>query len=209
MQLDVPSEAVEIINASEAPKYKERRRKRKQEVLEITVEAEPTEESLDKSISKRKKRSYKDLNPNSAHSCVGDNVSKVIVEPNISSVNLDLFISFQEYLLISKQFSYHSIEHNNTDTSQQAQLPTTNLLAASPIAEEDAGVDSSPPPLNLEVTSPNQHPESHVEGLENDQSKGNDGQIDTWDSSLDAHTDQHIPRKMPHQWLRSRQPMWL
>ena len=171
MQLDVPFEAVEIINASETSKNKEHRRKRKQEVLEMTVEAAPTEESPDKSISKRKKRSYKDSKPNSAHSCVGDNVSKVIVEPNFSSVNLDLFISFQEYLLIPKQFSYQSIEHSNADTSQQAQLPTIDLLAASPIAEEEAGVESSPPLLNLEVTSPNQHP---------------------GDSSLDAHTDQHI-----------------
>jgi len=92
MQLDAPSEAVEIINASKAPKNKVRRRKRKQEVLEMTVEAAPTEESPDKSISKRKKRSHKDSKPNSAYSCVGDNVSKVIVEPNFSSVNLDSFI---------------------------------------------------------------------------------------------------------------------
>jgi len=92
MQLDAPSEAVEIINASEAPKNKERRRKRKQEVLEMTVEAVPTEESPNKSISKRKKCSHKDSKPNSAHCCIGDNVSKVIVEPNFSSVNLDLFI---------------------------------------------------------------------------------------------------------------------
>jgi len=80
MQLDAPSEAVEIINASEAPKNKERRRKMKQEVLEMTVEAAPTEESPDKTISKRKKRSHKDSKPNNAHSCVDDNVLKVITE---------------------------------------------------------------------------------------------------------------------------------
>jgi len=83
LQLGVPPEDVEIINASEVPKNKERRRKRKQEVLEMTVEATPTEESPDKSISKRRKRRHKDSKPNSAHSCVGDNVSKVIIEPNL------------------------------------------------------------------------------------------------------------------------------
>jgi len=69
----------------------------------MTVEATPTEESPDKLISKRRKRSHKDSKPNSANSCVGDNVSKVIIEPNFSSVNLDLFISFQECLLIFQQ----------------------------------------------------------------------------------------------------------
>ena len=103
MHLGVPPEVVEIINASEAQKNKERRRKRKQEVLEMTVEAMPTEESPDKSISKRKKRSHRDSKPNNAHSCVGDNVLKVIMEPNFSSVNLDLFISCQEFLLIPHQ----------------------------------------------------------------------------------------------------------
>jgi len=42
------------------------------------------------------------------------------------------------------------------------------------------------------VTSPNQHPKSHAEGSENDQSKGNDDPIDAGDSSLDAHTDQQL-----------------
>jgi len=79
LQLGVPREAVEVINAFEAPKNKERRRKRKQEALETTVEATPTEGSPDKSISKRKKRSHKDSKRNSAHSCNGDNVSKVIL----------------------------------------------------------------------------------------------------------------------------------
>jgi len=71
----------------------------------MTVEAAPTEESPDKSISKRKKQSHKDSKPNSTHSCVGDNVSKVIVEPNFSSMNLDLFILFSRILLNTQTIS--------------------------------------------------------------------------------------------------------
>jgi len=41
------------------------------------------------------------------------------------------------------------------------------------------------------VTSPNQHPELHVEDSEKDQSKGDDDRISTGDLNLGAHTDQH------------------
>jgi len=41
-------------------------------------------------------------------------------------------------------------------------------LAASPIAEEEADVESSPSPLNLEVLSSKQRPASHVEDLGQD-----------------------------------------
>jgi len=39
----------------------------------------PTEKSPVKGTTKRRKHAYKDSNPNSAHSYVGDNVSKVII----------------------------------------------------------------------------------------------------------------------------------
>lgn len=80
---DILPEAIEVTTTSEVPKIKERRRKRKQEIQEITVEATPAEGSPDKSTSKRRKRSHKDSKPNIAHSCVGDNVSKVIIESNL------------------------------------------------------------------------------------------------------------------------------
>jgi len=80
--LEVLPETVEAVeDAPEAPKSKERRKKRKQEALGTTTEATPVEESPEKSISNKRKRSHKDSKPNSAHSCVGDNVSKVIIEP--------------------------------------------------------------------------------------------------------------------------------
>jgi len=83
-------------------------------------------------------------------------------------VNLDLLILLQEFFLTSKHFYYQSIKHSNADTSQQTQLPSTDPLAASPILEEEPGVETSPPQENLEVTSPNQHPELHVEGSEDE-----------------------------------------
>jgi len=133
LQLEVLPEAVEVVNAPEAPKNKERRRKRKQEVLEPAVEATPTQGSPDKSFSKRKTRSHKDSKPNNAQSCVGDNVSKVIIELHLIRVDLDSFILCQKYILISKHFSGQSIEHSNADTSQQEQLPSTNLLEHPPL----------------------------------------------------------------------------
>ena len=107
-------------------------------------------------------------------------------------MNLDLLISLQELFLTSKHFYYQSIEHSNADTSQQAQLPSNDLLAESPILEEEPGVETSPPPKNLEVTSPNQHPELHVEGLEEEQSKGDDDRIIAEDSSFDDQEKQYI-----------------
>jgi len=79
-----------------------------------------------------------------------------------------------------------------TDTSQQAQLPSTDLLAASPIVEEEVDVESSPSPLNHEVISPDQRPALHAGDLEKDQSKGGDGQISAGNLNLDASSDQRI-----------------
>jgi len=63
------------------PKDKERRQKRKQEISKTTVETASFEGSPDKaSVKKKRKHGNKDSNPNSAHSCVGDNVSKVYLE---------------------------------------------------------------------------------------------------------------------------------
>ena len=80
LQPDVPPNADEVIEISEIPKTKERRRKREQYVQTTTVEETPLEESLSKAASKKKKRGHKDSRPDIAHSCVGDNTSKVILE---------------------------------------------------------------------------------------------------------------------------------
>jgi len=68
-------EDIEVTTVPEAPKGQESRRKRKQETQNITVEATAADKSPDESSSKRRK--HKDSNPNSAHSHVGDNGSKV------------------------------------------------------------------------------------------------------------------------------------
>jgi len=44
----------------------------------------------------------------------------------------------------------------------------------SPILEEEPGVGTSPPLENLEVTSPNHHPGTPAEGLEEDRSREGD-----------------------------------
>jgi len=62
-----------------------------------------------------------------------------------------------------------SIEYSHADTSQQAQIPSAGLLATSTIAEEEADVESSPSPLNLEVPSSKQRPTFHAEDLGQDQ----------------------------------------
>ena len=102
MQLEVLLETVEAIeDAPGAPKNKERRKKRKQEALgatkalDMTTEKTPVEGSPEKSISKRRERSHKDSKPNNAHSCVGDNVSKVIIDPHLIRVALKPFILCQ------------------------------------------------------------------------------------------------------------------
>jgi len=76
LQLEILPEAIEVTTAPEAPKAQESRRKRKQETQHIVVEATTADESPGKSSSKRQK--HKDSNPNSAHSYVGDNGSKVV-----------------------------------------------------------------------------------------------------------------------------------
>ena len=80
LQPDVSLKADEVIEISEIPKNKERPRKREQDVQTTTVEETPLEESPSKTASKKKKRGHKDSRPNNAHSCVGDNTSKVILE---------------------------------------------------------------------------------------------------------------------------------
>jgi len=73
---EILPEAIEDTTVPEAPKAKESGRKRKQETQKIVVEATIADESPGKSSSKRRK--HKDSNPNSAHSHVGDNGSKVL-----------------------------------------------------------------------------------------------------------------------------------
>jgi len=46
---------------------------------------------------------------------------------------------------------------------------SADLLATSPIVEEEADIESSPSPLNLEVLSPKQRLVSHAEDLRQDQ----------------------------------------
>ena len=75
LQPEILPEAIEVTIAPEAPKTKESRRKRKQETQNIVVEETTADESPGKSSSNRRK--HKDSNPNSAHSHVGDNGSKV------------------------------------------------------------------------------------------------------------------------------------
>jgi len=94
--------------------------------------------------------------------------------------------------LTIEQIYYQGVEHNPTDTSQQAQLLSTDPLVPSPILEEELGVGTSPPPENLEVTSPNQHPGTPVEGLEEDKSREGDDRDNVEDPSLDDQVDQYI-----------------
>jgi hypothetical protein len=82
-QPDSTSEAVEVTTTLEMPKAKEGRRKRKHKVQETTIETTHTEGSPIKSSPKRRKHKHKHSNPNSAQSCVGDNVSKVIYQLDV------------------------------------------------------------------------------------------------------------------------------
>jgi len=75
LQSEVPPNAAEVTTVSEAPKAQESRKKRKQETRNVTVETTAADKSQGESSSKRRKQ--KDSNPNSAHSHVGDNGSKV------------------------------------------------------------------------------------------------------------------------------------
>jgi len=75
LQPEVPPKAIEVTTISKAPKAQESRKKRKQETLNVTVETTVADKSPGESSSKRRK--HKDSNPNSAHSHVGDNGSKV------------------------------------------------------------------------------------------------------------------------------------
>ena len=92
-QPDSTSEAVEITTTSEMPKTKEGRKKRKHNVQEATIETTHTEGSPIKSSPKRRKHKHKNSNPNSAQSCVGDNVSKVSYEPD-AIFNIFYFMFF-------------------------------------------------------------------------------------------------------------------
>jgi len=62
----------------------------------------------------------------------------------------------------------------------------------SPILEEEPRVETSLPLENLEVTSPNQHPGTPAEELEEDRSREGDDQDNIEDSSLDDQVDQYI-----------------
>jgi len=80
LQPGVSPKADEVIEISEILKNKERRRKREQDVQTTSVKETPLEESPSKIESKKKKRGHKDSRPNSTHSCVGDNTSKVTLK---------------------------------------------------------------------------------------------------------------------------------
>jgi len=67
--------AAEVTIVTEAPKAQESRKKRKQETRNVTIETTAADKSSGESSSK--KRKHRDSNPNSAHSHVGDNGSKV------------------------------------------------------------------------------------------------------------------------------------
>ncbi len=54
----------------------------------------------------------------------------------------------------------------------------------SPILEEEPRVETSLPLENLEVTSPNQHPGTPAEGLEEDKSREGDNQDNVEDQAL-------------------------
>jgi len=68
----------------------------------------------------------------------------------------------------------------------------------SPILEEEHGVESSPPPENPEVTSPNQHPEPNAEGLEEERSRESGDRNLAEDSSIDDQIDQYIVAASEH-----------
>ena len=76
----VSYEAVEVAKTSEGSKDKESRKRRKQDTAKTVVETTSIEGSPDKANVRKKKHGHKDSNPNSAHSCVGDNVSMVHFE---------------------------------------------------------------------------------------------------------------------------------
>jgi len=75
LQREVLPTAAEVTTVNEAPKAQESRKKRKQESWNVTVETTAANKSPGESSSK--KRNHRDSNPNSAHSYVGDNGSKV------------------------------------------------------------------------------------------------------------------------------------
>ena len=61
-----------------------------------------------------------------------------------------------------------------------------------PILEEETRVETSPPPKNLEVTSPHQHPGTPAEGLEGGRSREGNDQDNVEDSILDDQVYQYI-----------------
>ena len=76
------------------------------------------------------------------------------------------------------------MEHSQTDKSQHAQLVSTDHVNASPIAEEDEGVETSSPSSQFEPTS--QCPLSTVPD------EGVAGATLVEDSDLDEVADQYI-----------------
>jgi len=107
-------------------------------------------------------------------------------------MNWDVLILIVRYFLTCRQIYYQGIEHIHADTSQQAQLISTDPLVTSPILKEEPVIENSPPLENPEVTSPNQHPEPHAEGLEEERSREGDDRNIAEDLSLDDQVDQYI-----------------
>jgi hypothetical protein len=68
------------------------------------------------------------------------------------------FDNLSQYLI----YPFQGIEHSIADTSQQGQL---DIVTATPIVEEQEGVETSTPP-DVEMTSPHQPLEAHDEGLD-------------------------------------------
>ena len=93
-----------------------------------------------------------------------------------------------------RRLSYQSIEHNNVDTSKQATLPSNDTLMVQPISEEEIDVESSALVRNhiFEANPSNQQQDTHVEGLNDDQSKGVDNQTIAAGLNLRVHADQRI-----------------
>jgi len=58
----------------------------------MVIETIPTEGSPDQAHVKKKKQGHKDSNPNSAHSCVGDNVLKVFFKLDLSNQFIFIYI---------------------------------------------------------------------------------------------------------------------
>jgi len=84
----------------------------------------------------------------------------------------------------SDVLSIQGIEHSQSDNFQHAQLLSTDQATASPIVEEDEGVETSTPSPHFEVTSPNLLPAAPGEDAVREISVG--------DIDLDDRVNQYI-----------------